>query len=663
MVIVTIGSMDIHRCRFVDWSPHAINALAFSHTSGLEAHGQPLKLAIGRANGNIELWNPSKGLWIHEKTLYGGRERSVDGLAWIHDPDEKDRNGVITRGRSRLFSIGYSSTVTEWNLLSGLPLRQSSGSHSEVWCLASQPPTFSKAGNDVLQNASTDDDTFRGQNIAVGCADGSLVQLSTGDDALSFKNFIGRAPKKGARALCLTWQNRNIVVSGYADSMVRIHDVSKGANLRNLFIGGGPRGGPRETLVWAVTCLVNETIVTGDSNGEVTFWDSKNYTQLQCIKTHEADTLCLTASENGQTLISGGMDRRTAVYGRTTEGNRVVWHKRAHPRLHTHDVKAMARFDSKKMNFVVSGGVDATPIVTPLREFGSENHRTLPYFPQTSPITGSRRIIASWSDHDITLWRVNTRAEQNALYDKGVETSEYSILARLAMKGDESIQCAALSENVSLLAVGTAAETKLFHLLHTKTDSNLPKVKVKKVDTGKAKLLGSARVLQFSQDSKWVLCVSHNNAISVTRLSASPSTNSDFVSTPLRRRPEQKNTLQNSFNGCWGSYDRTICGASFSADSRTLVVADLSGNLDTFVLKGQEDLGAPLQDKAPPKVHDSDSESSSEDFDITGRSERKDRSSYTANTGLASQILLSFHAYLPHHYSSLSDQAQPLHHI
>ena len=131
--------MDIHRLRTIPFPPSAINCLAFSHPTGSSLGGQPLRLAIGRENGDIEIWDPANGSWICEITFRGGRERAVQGLAWVQDEDETDESGYTTHGRLRLFSIGYSSTVTEWDLCTGLPRRQSSGSHSEVWCLAAKP--------------------------------------------------------------------------------------------------------------------------------------------------------------------------------------------------------------------------------------------------------------------------------------------------------------------------------------------------------------------------------------------------------------------------------------------------------------------------------------------------------------------------------------------
>jgi len=55
--------MEVHRCRFVDYVPAAINALTFTPVST-----RPL-LACGRANGDIEIWNP-KNDWTVEKVAH-----------------------------------------------------------------------------------------------------------------------------------------------------------------------------------------------------------------------------------------------------------------------------------------------------------------------------------------------------------------------------------------------------------------------------------------------------------------------------------------------------------------------------------------------------------------------------------------------------------------
>lgn len=354
--------MDIHRCRFVPYNPQAINALSFSHppSADLAGRGVPtLRLAIGRANGDIEIWNPMRGAWLQETVLRGGKDRSIEGLAWTLDPADDGPNGSKIPGRLRLFSIGYSSAVTEWDLEQGRPMRHSAGNYGEIWCLAPQPqwqPT--QRGKDGKLQPPAEGE-FIGQHLAAGCADGSIVILSTADADLKFLRLM-RPSTKRARVLSVTFQNRNTIVAGYADSSIRLFDIRSGQLLRTISLGKGPAGGPKELLVWSVRCLPDGTIVSGDSAGEVRFWDAKNYSLIQRIQGHLADTLDIAVSSNGDTVISGGADQRTVVY-RKKDGDkndkRSRWAEVTHRRYHTHDVKSFAVYETKDISIVVSGGM------------------------------------------------------------------------------------------------------------------------------------------------------------------------------------------------------------------------------------------------------------------------------------------------------------------
>lgn len=356
--------MDIHRCRFVPYPPSAINALAFSHPSNLTTSskgGASLRLAIGRANGDVEIWNPLKGAWYQESILRGGKDRSIEGLAWTQDPDDVDKSGCKVAGKLRLFSIGYSTAVTEWDLATGRPSRHSAGNYGEIWCMAVQPkgPAPKKSGNGD-QEQTAEEREVQIQNIAVGCADGAVILLDTSEDDLRFSKILARPSKKKSRVLSITFQNRNTIIAGHADSTIRIYDVRNSQQVRNMTLGSGPKGGPKEILVWSVKCLSDGTIVSGDSTGTASFWDGRNYTLLQRIKSHEADILDLAVSADGNSLFSGGMDRRTTLYRRTggaRAGEKHRWAKVTHQRMHRHDVKAMATFETKQMSILVSGGV------------------------------------------------------------------------------------------------------------------------------------------------------------------------------------------------------------------------------------------------------------------------------------------------------------------
>jgi U3 small nucleolar RNA-associated protein 4 len=349
--------MDIHRARFVPYPSSAINALAFSHAEPDHGTQDPdsLRLAIGRANGNIEIWNPKNGAWLQEKVFYGGKDRSVEGLAWTQEPYRRDAHNKLIPGRLRLFSIGYSSSVTEWDLATGLPARHSNGNHSEVWCFAVQP----RQKKAVV--GETSDGSSAYQKLVAGCADGTIILLSTEDDDLTFDRFVSRATNKKARALSIAYKDSDVVLAGFADSMIRVFDTRNGNVIRNISLGSGPHGGPKEILVWKVKCLSNGDFVSGDSTGEVRFYNGKNYSQMQRISGHEADVLDLAVSRDGTSIFSAGMDRRTCFYTSRKSGSRIEgqsgkWRKVSHQRYHQHDVKALTTYEGSKLSVVVSGG-------------------------------------------------------------------------------------------------------------------------------------------------------------------------------------------------------------------------------------------------------------------------------------------------------------------
>lgn len=310
---------------------------------------------MGRASGDIEIWNPLNGSWLQETTIRGGKDRSIDGLVWTQDPNEEVQGSTII-GKSRLFSIGYTTTVTEWDLEKGVPLRHASGNHGEIWCLAAQPPFVPKKGKEDKSAGQ-----WQGQHLIAGCSDGALVVYSTKDDDLQLQKVLIRPSSKKAKIMSVAFKDRNIVVAGCSDSTIRIFDIRSGALLRSMSLGAGPAGGPKEILVWAVKVLNDGTIVSGDSTGELKIWNGELYTLKQKIKSHRQDILSLATSADGSTILSGGMDRRTVVYKQVGKG-KPRWTSAWHRRYHKHDVKAMATFESNDMSVVVSGGKLETPL-------------------------------------------------------------------------------------------------------------------------------------------------------------------------------------------------------------------------------------------------------------------------------------------------------------
>ncbi|POR36126.1 U3 small nucleolar RNA-associated protein 4 [Tolypocladium paradoxum] len=578
--------MDVHRCRFVPYQPSAINAVAFSHPKPRTAkHSSVARLAIGRANGDIEIWNPSSGTWHQELVIRGGKDRSIDGLVWINEPDQELGDGRVMIGRSRLFSIGYTSTITEWDLEKAKPKRHASGQHGDIWCLAAQP-----AG-------PADGPTLEPQNsnkLIAGTIDGELVMYSAEDDDLRLQRVLVKSPTKKSKMVSITFQSRKVVIVGCSDSTIRAYDIAKGHMLRRMTLGSDFAGGAKDIIVWSVKCLPSGNIVSGDSTGQICIWDGKTYTQVQRIQSHKQDVLSLATSADGTAILSGGMDRRTILYKQNT-GAGQRWGKVWGRRYHDHDVKAMASFEHGRISVVVSGGPDANLMVVPLKEMGRENHRMMSNLPQQPPIisASNARFVVSWWDREVHVWVLRKAA--NELFESGGDGVDINqnrkLLKTIVVKGDSNIASATVNQDGTLLVVSTATDVKAFRLEHQ--DPAKPSdVKVHSVELPQKLTHLGATQAKLSPDGSWLCLVQEGSQVVMAGIEVSPGAEGS-PSSAIAVKPQRLSRLRRHIpryitNGGLGSYDRSITHVAFSPDSKMAAVADLAGYMDTWILRGHE---------------------------------------------------------------------------
>ncbi|KAF6827901.1 U3 small nucleolar RNA-associated protein [Colletotrichum plurivorum] len=601
--------MDLHRCRFVPYPPSAINALAFSHPSArTKQHAALSRLAVGRANGDVEIWNPLAGAWHQETVLRSGADRSVDGLVWVTEPDE-DLAGSANQtipGRSRLFSIGYTSAVTEWDLAAGRPARHASGQHGDIWCLAAQPP------------ASPSDPVTR---LVAGTIDGVLALYSIEDGDLRFQRLLVKSPTKKAQMVSIAFQSRHVVVVGCSDSTLRAYDMRNGSMLRKMALGADLAGGAKDIIVWSVRVLPSGDIVSADSTGQVCFWDGKTYTQMQRIQSHRQDVLSLAASADGTAIMSGGMDRRTVLYKRTSGANGARWGKVWSRKYHEHDVKAMASFESAKMSVVLSGGPDASPVVLPLKELGRENHRTLPSLPQTPPLASapSARLLVSWWDREVHVWKLQNSFDglygasgSDEVADKDLDKNR-KLLKTILVKGESSITSAAVTADGSLLVVSTATAVKAFHLRHDGNPLKPSDVRLASMSVPEPLASGGASKVLVSPDGAWIAAVQDGFKTLVAAVSRDGA-GAITIQKPRVANRLRRNIPKHQALGGLGNYERSIAHLAFAPDSRMLAAADLAGFVDTWI----------LSDSAPAASDDaSDSEDSSNEDEETSAGEAR----------------------------------------
>ena len=598
--------MDVHRSRFVPYPTSSISALAFSRSSDTGYTGPlpALKLAIGRENGNVEIWNPQKGSWVQE-AVFLGDGKSIDGLAWTQDPDEQDSDGNTIAGQARLFSIASSPNVAEWDFGTGTVKRRSTGNFSEVWCFAAQPR--------VKAQKNTEEPRF--QEIAAGCGDGTIVLLSTADNDLQFKRNLARVSGKRARCMCITYQRPEVVVAGFADSMIRVYDTRNGSQLRQMSLGVSIPGAPKNALVWQVKTLPNGDIVSADSNGEVRIWDGKHYALSRRLTGHDSDCLDLISSSDGKTIFSGSIDGKMAVYKQSGfGGSKNSWAKSSHRRVHGGEVKAMAAFDSKGMSVVISGGSDVTPVATPLREYGRENIRFLPTLPQDASVASapSARLLVSWWEKSVFIWRIARLSASDASPEP---ERPRKLVAKLSVDTKESLRSVSVSPDGKLVAAATSAEIKVFQLKRRLDSDSLA---IRKVDLPRSFSSLGGRLLSFSPNGKWLLAVTPDSEVHVSRFTADTEQPKRMIC--LKKTMELERRRRQTHLSAFKDYDRSISRVAWAPDSSVCVAGDLSGYLDSWVLEGHEDTTAPALDTAK---HDSD-KSSSNDSDSDSDSSDND---------------------------------------
>ena len=163
-----------------------------------------------------------------------------------------------------------------------------------------------------------------------------------------------------------------------------------------------------------------------------------------------------------------------------------------------------------------------------------------------------------------------------------------------------------------MLAVSTAAQVKLFWL-----SPKLGTYRTQKLEAPSELTNLGAKLIHFSPDLRWLAAVRANDSIQLYRINDNESQKRGpriLTKAVNLKRLDRVFTARKSQLESLGDYNRRIIRLAFSADSRILVVADISGYLDTWVLEGHEDLSQQEEtEKSEIKASNSSSDENSDD--------------------------------------------------
>ncbi|CAH00748.1 small subunit rRNA maturation protein UTP4 [Kluyveromyces lactis] len=531
----------VHRSRFVQFTPGNITALAFSHKSTDKAAPQELRLAIGRSNGNIEIWNPRDD-WVQEFVILGGEGRSIEGLSWCS-----------IRGEPlRLFSIGGSTVVTEWDLTTGLPLVNYDCNSGVIWSIA--------MSNDM-------------NKLAVGCDNGSvvLINISGGKGVLEHESILTR---QESRVLSLTWTaNDESLVAGCSDGRIRIwytkeQDENKGRLLHTMKVDKSKK---ESTLVWSVLYLAKQNqIVSGDSTGSVKFWDLNYATLTQSFKVHDADVLCLATDLDNSQLFTSGVDRKIFQFSYIDTGKSMKWISTSNRLFHSNDVRSMSSYQCMGSDFLVSGGIEKSLVMCSMSSFAEGNYRKMPLvtpFHKSILVNKQQRLLVMWQDNIVKIWYIGEDVN---------EPKNYKLVSKLVLKDEQNIQTCALSTDGQVLLVGRLNTTKVFHLQPTDN-----KLKVTKLDN-EFLLRTGCKFAKFIDDSRLIMC---SQSDEIVRIDLEEDDDEKTVTIELPEANSTKSSNKLSYLNAVNHLDANERYAVASRGTGALDLIDLTTNSSKALIR------------------------------------------------------------------------------
>ncbi|RLN96625.1 hypothetical protein BBJ28_00026528, partial [Nothophytophthora sp. Chile5] len=407
--------LQVHRCRFVDWMPQAIHALSFN------AAGD--QLAVARGNGDVEIWQVGRK-WHLKFVVPGSAQSKVSALCWAPASD-------------RLFVASLDGTLWEmdFQLLCRKNVTDSNG--GPIWCM--------------VMNAET-------QSLAVGCEDGRIRLFSfENDHELYFqKGFL----TTGGRIVSLAWHAAaQKLFSGSEAGVIHCWNAVSGRNESRITLENLAK---QKTVVWSLVVLDDLTLVSGDSHGNLSFWNAPTGTLLQKFSHLTADILALCVDSSNSTLFASGVDNQVAEFRRSTAaGGASTWAYSYSHRAHSHDVRALALSSKAQTPVLVSGGIDTQLVWYHGDSFNVHRPSKIASMPyrQSIALADEKRVLLVQKSSSLDLWRL---ASQSAV--TGNPTQKHKLLVELHVDDAFNVSCSALAPNASFVACSTAKELKLFAL-------------------------------------------------------------------------------------------------------------------------------------------------------------------------------------------------------
>lgn len=524
-------STIVHRFEGVPWVPASVVSLASTEDGSL--------CACLREDGDLELYDTGTESIV--KTIRGSKEASPTSVVLMEDG--KGLRGV------RAFVGSMDGTIAEVDTQNGRidPGWISDSYGGAVWHL--------DIGRIVPLSSSSEEgkDSARWA-LAAACDDGCVRIFGIDDDVPGIQLMKSFLPVEG-RVLSVAWhpqRDQRIVVSGGTDGCVHVWNVDTGREMIRITVDGISRSDP--PCVWVVKVLSDGTIVSGDSLGQVSFWDGRFGTLLAKFNPNGADILSLETSPENDIVFASGIDPRISVYRKTVGANgNAEWAYLSSKQEHALDVRALCCChdpSSRDPARLFSGGNDSILVSHSVDRFLKEHPRKINRAPQrpavsvarSSDINGSPCIMATTTGHAIDVWKLPNASKCIGHEDGGrVDIQDTPLcLARVESKQGAHLTSVAISSDARFVAFADVQHVKCIQFRPLSMDdvggelkNTIPIIQDKEEEEGPSIMLGMSSVpipgplagithLLFIPGTYTLVCFSYDGSIRVVEKDAAP---------------------------------------------------------------------------------------------------------------------------------------------
>ncbi len=312
-----------------------------------------------------------------QRRLFGA---SRDGTIFEIDFRSKRHIGVIGSGGGAVFCLtslyGNRCTNTQsWGLIAAVcedgsvrifralskENNSSSGINAPSLELVSTLPSAGNAITSIswLPPPCSNNGSLEGSVLYAGVADGTIRKFVV-SSVLQSNKVTGSVPHAMSTGMVLTTSNTDsetntaIVSPTTSESNDMSSSPSSSSTLTGLQWKASTRltvenqGRRSATKIWALKALNDGTLVSGDSMGNIQFWDSTAGTLLQSFEhnRNNADVLDIAVSHDQRKVLASGVDSRVVCIELNTVSSDPAtsnkWILSTQQRHHTHDVHSLA---------------------------------------------------------------------------------------------------------------------------------------------------------------------------------------------------------------------------------------------------------------------------------------------------------------------------------